>query len=365
MQRIIISAMLFILLISCTKKETTVKSCQPVLVDVEFTSTQILKKDITETKHLDVLRFLDDKILLSSNEKCQILVCDSMGNFLLSFGREGDGPGEMRSISSFCVDSHIIVNDIATKKMVFFDLEGKFIKNVILDKRVSVTKQIGKNYLGYQQQMIENGDDLEFISELKIFDSTFKPVSDNLFKYSKKKMNDILHMFYTDMSTYYAIDSSAKKVYISSNQTDRYLINVYDYNGKLMNSIKKKFVQISYTKDEFGDQNGFVRTYSRSAKFVEEKKKYKKAIYGLWFTDGYLLVAASKLRTDKNKNSLFLDVFKDEKFITTIEIKDFNWQDAQTADNLAFHQGKIYRTDAYRSILFGYRYQIKPIYKIN
>jgi len=62
MQKIIISAMLFILLVSCTKKDSPVKSSQPVLVDVEFSCKEILKKDITETKHLDVLRFLDGVI---------------------------------------------------------------------------------------------------------------------------------------------------------------------------------------------------------------------------------------------------------------------------------------------------------------
>lgn len=67
----------------------------------------------------------------ASSEDC-IFKFDAKGNFLLSFGRKGQGPGELETPRYLRVNEleQIVVSDAGRKKLCFYENNGDFIKEI-------------------------------------------------------------------------------------------------------------------------------------------------------------------------------------------------------------------------------------------
>lgn len=65
-------------------------------------------------------------------QAANIKVFDRSGNFLKTIGRKGQGPGEFGLPISLDItpDQHILVNEMGQRKLLFFDLEGNFLKQI-------------------------------------------------------------------------------------------------------------------------------------------------------------------------------------------------------------------------------------------
>jgi hypothetical protein len=65
-------------------------------------------------------------------QAANIKVFDQNGNFLRTIGRKGQGPGEFGLPISLAItpDQHILVNEMAQRKLLFFDLKGSFLRQI-------------------------------------------------------------------------------------------------------------------------------------------------------------------------------------------------------------------------------------------
>lgn len=82
-----------------------------------------------------------DRIFILDNNT-NLFVFDLNGNFLHKIGRRGDGPGEVQSISNFCLNKEleeIILFDIAKNTLLLFDYDGKFIRSTKFNERLDIT----------------------------------------------------------------------------------------------------------------------------------------------------------------------------------------------------------------------------------
>ena len=68
-------------------------------------------------------------IYVSDAIKCNIQKFDNNGNFLLEFGKMGDGPGEFIQPESIAIDKNdnLFVVDYGTSHVQKFDSNGNFI----------------------------------------------------------------------------------------------------------------------------------------------------------------------------------------------------------------------------------------------
>ena len=86
------------------------------------------------------------------------------GKFIMSWAPNGQGPGEVRFISSACVTSqgHLIVSDHASKKLIWFTDEGKLVKELRYppDGRYYIIYPINEDrFIGYAREITDPAAD--------------------------------------------------------------------------------------------------------------------------------------------------------------------------------------------------------------
>lgn len=102
---------------------------------VDTTSYRVVKLELTENSligEISKVEVIDDRIIiLDRRDNKSVFMFDMEGNFIRQIGRKGRGPGEYVSAVNFVLDydnGHIIVSDYGTPKQMFYDLDGRFIK---------------------------------------------------------------------------------------------------------------------------------------------------------------------------------------------------------------------------------------------
>jgi hypothetical protein len=108
---------------------------------IDTTSYRFVKLELTEGSLIgtvDKIGIIEDKIVildLSANKS--VFMFDMEGNFIRQVGRKGRGPGEYIEAGNFVLDydgGHIIISDNSSLRQLFYNLDGRFIKEYRLRK---------------------------------------------------------------------------------------------------------------------------------------------------------------------------------------------------------------------------------------
>jgi len=218
---------------------------EELLIDME-------SKEIEETGLVDIGYFDIDSegniyvanIVSTEPEYKLVLKFDRKGKFISSFGRKGQGPGEVQSVSYFGIDSQdkIIISDLRNKKVLFFSKDGGLIKETAYGLICfSMFPLENEKYL-----FVRNLTDLENNSlsrSLRICNSKFE---------GRKELDTYL---YYDPSRGVQLTSDIFKwrilnrnIYAANDQRG-YEILMYDLDGKLKRKIKKEYTPLKYPED--------------------------------------------------------------------------------------------------------------------
>ncbi len=107
---------------------------QPVLEFQEDLTISSSGKD--EERMFQTIHTLDidaeGNFYILDEQAANIKVFDQNGNFLKTIGRKGQGPGEFGLPISLAItpDRHILVNEMGQRKLLFFNLEGDFLRQI-------------------------------------------------------------------------------------------------------------------------------------------------------------------------------------------------------------------------------------------
>ena len=123
----------------------------------------------------------DGNFYVSDTKALRIQKYSPQGEYLLTIGREGQGPGEFRSLSvvRFDKNDNLFICDVTGRKVSFFNKEGKFLKQI---KMPGSYENLYINSKGlmiaskYEQIPSENA--LTMISTAELFDQDFKPLAE-------------------------------------------------------------------------------------------------------------------------------------------------------------------------------------------
>ncbi len=183
-------------------------------------------------------------ICLNSYENTDgmIFQFDRRGNFVRSFGRKGQGPGELQGrnyVSLYLTanrNDNIIVSDFGNK-LVVFDKNGKMIEERKIDSRTVCSMPLANgNFLSYISVLDGRS---EFINQnpLTLFDSRFETI-----KELDKQMvpNPIIGKRLKGSYHILSWSVSGGKIFTGF-QERGYEIQVFDFDGNLVRKIKKAF----------------------------------------------------------------------------------------------------------------------------
>jgi len=287
--------------------------------------------------------------------RCNVKKFDKDGNFLISFGNRGTGPGEFILPNALAVVMDtIFVADINARKFSKFNKNGEFIEftNITgeMPQYLFSTKSDKFISLVNRYQRVE--DDLYLSFYLGLFNTKFDSVL--AFKGGKsQKIERDGDFNLLDFFTPYTWSLKKEQIFVARNSEDRYQIDVYDYSGKHLSTINKNYIKVKFSDGELDEFNRWSQRF-----YPPTKATYKKSINTMYF-DKYdrLWVAKSIKRDEKNKEDLLLDIFKDGDFLNTVTLDICKGYDYYNESyQLFFENEMIYLLDMNNAEIIAYDY---------
>lgn len=190
------------------------------------------------------------QIYVLDSKESAVKVFDAQGKYLRSFGKKGQGPGEMNQPVGIQVtpSGEIVVEDIMNQRLVYFSAEGNFLKTV------STAKVLGLS-------------GIVFDSKGNIFARQFSMAEKRLIWEVKKYTPDLSPLYTIDsvdfpnplegkinpfrfISILYELSNND---YLFYGNTKDYDIRVFSPDGKLVRKILKDYNPMKITEEDKRD----------------------------------------------------------------------------------------------------------------
>ncbi|PID26760.1 MAG: hypothetical protein CR982_08515 [Candidatus Cloacimonadota bacterium] len=362
-----------ILIVACSKsdqKNYTVKEINGIKTFKNSTKPS-QKLEIKPQKlftingdNLDSLQVLKMpmKVSIDSNKDIYILDImqsnikkyDSNGNFIKVISKHGMGPGELTYPNGMAlIEDTIYVANQPQKKIIKFDKDGNFVGEIFIpDGTTQMFQEVGKDkIIGYVPSKDLEKQQLNI--NLSILDKKFKVIKEltkGEIKFGDSNVNVLDLIFpYT---------ASNKEIFVSENSDDRYLINVYSFDGKPIYNIEKQYRKLKISEKELEDLNRIMGKTGVGSSGNKVTTKYKKAINDLFVDNkGRLWVKCSIDRNENNSNDYVVDIFKDGIFLDRVVFDGITGKDFFNPTNMTFvYDDRIYIFDMEGSSLSVYKY---------
>ncbi|MDA3885621.1 MAG: 6-bladed beta-propeller [Candidatus Delongbacteria bacterium] len=328
--KLIIMIVLLTLLISCTKEkpftETEVdgvkiieNSKAGINKELTYTIDHVMTIENNEEDTTFVLNFpqhradlnsdldKDGNLYVVDNVKSFILKFDKTGKFVKQFGAKGLGPGEFpfSPIDINVVDSEnkVYVFD-GSGRMSIFDKDGNFDKFYNILSRGVRAKNLYMTDSGplfgcevFEGQWGTN----EFKMGTCLYNSSPEfEIKDKIA--GELKPFDMKNVDPDDQGVMSAI--SGKYIYVADNSKNKYTISQYDYSGKKIREIKKKYAPLRRSKEDMEGINDALKKVSQQMGGMIEFKEVSN-----------LRSAITQMFVDSNENlwvSVNESMFKEE-----------------------------------------------------
>ncbi len=299
----------------------------------------------TSTSDMDIDD--DGNIYIFDNIKGSIKKFDSSGNYIKSFGKRGQGPGEFPVAFDLVVQNGIIyVQSFTNLQMVKFDPDGNYIENVPYESGGLVVGEGlrsvpgSPNILGYVNATENREGVYYFGNNLVIFGPDFKKLA--VLREWNEKFDPANVDFFKSICKYTAGNG---KIYVAENSLSDYRINVFDYSGKRTEEIRFPYARIQNNDEEENYIKKNLRL-SVDGERLEQKRTYKRSVNEM-FVDkfGRLLVRRSFERNENNRNKFIADVFKDGVYLNTVTIPGLIGEDTMVnfSNSIHFRGNRIYQ----------------------
>ncbi|MDA3885989.1 MAG: 6-bladed beta-propeller [Candidatus Delongbacteria bacterium] len=284
--------------------------------EVDISDTNEVFNDITMIKSDS-----EGNLYILDRRKSVIRKFDKNGDFVLSTGTRGTGPGEMIRASDMAItEDTIYVSDMRSRKVLRFDTNGKFINDIMMPRETGSPRSFkelnNQRFIGMLTSVARNSGARQMTMNLAIMDKKFNVINS-------------LHSetFDFDWETFNPLDHNIEfiagndKIYVAETSESKYEINVYDLKGKHIETIKKNYARIKYSEEEKLNLKEQSESQSRRHTLDTEKLNFKNSIKKVYVDkNGYLLVESSQKRDETNKNHFVLDIFKDGQLLNTVDL---------------------------------------------
>ena len=240
-------------------------------------------------------------------KEIKIKVFNKNGKLIRSFGQTGQGPGEMSMPSRMEISpgNNLIIDDLGNQKLIFYSLNGRFIKEIPTGKYWSSIsfKFDSKGFIYADTRSY--GETMT--SELKKFDSNLKPVA-TLASFEEKR-SPSEQAFITRISHNVTRDNNI--IWLI---TSKYELTVVNSEGRTIKRIMKDYDPIKITKkikedlikEEFGDRG------IPPGMTFEVPSHFPPTRYFIVDDEGRIFVSTYEYEDRDGIHYLFYDVFDPE-----------------------------------------------------
>jgi hypothetical protein len=270
-------------------------------------------------------------------KECRVKVFNEKGKFLFSFGNKGQGPGELNVPAGIMIsgEEEIFIHDVSNK-LEIFNLDGKYLRSQSLAQASGLGKIIidPKGRIAGSAMTVSPSDGKPSY-EFRIFDKDFKPLT-ILAKVPSPYISATKFDPLTNAPGL-AVATDAKGDLFLGN-IKGYLISVFNFEGRLLRTIKRDYVPVPILKS---DQEEFLKLYEKSsgqyAAIIKDMMIFPD-YYPAYFNiianpDGQLLVQT--FEKGPEAKTYFHDVFdQDGRYFSRIALRMF--------PVLAWHDEKLF-----------------------
>ncbi len=216
---------------------------------IDFEKEDLASLGIGEVQGFDV----DSKGSVYCLTESQIFKFDNQGHFIRKFGQKGQGPGEFIYPEEWWVteNDEFALYDRANSKFIFFKADGELLKEIKVTSKMLTAGMVSLVLPGSEGFLFdENLFDREvdnFNVQLVILDADF-----NKIKVLKEKVNRAnpfksakINLFTTNIRC----QISGDKIYSTSQESPDFEINIYNFQGKNIKTIRKEFKKVRTPED--------------------------------------------------------------------------------------------------------------------
>lgn len=283
---------------------------------VDTSKREMLAIGLTSIETFDIDSEGNVFIIQWRSSKNYIYKFDNTGNFIKSFLRNGQGPGEIEWGGTLLIDkaNRIIAKDPSKPEFLLYDNDGNFINEKHLGGRIVIEIPLdnGSYLISWLEMTPES-----FLNHIAISDSNFLNIKT---MYTRKVPNPITAEKIEQGDEKLIWAASKDGIYIGYSKNG-YEICVYDLEGKLFRKIRKKYKPVKIQKE---DKNAFFRRMGKSA----DRDKYyftdNWSPFRYCFADDEGRLFVMTYEKDTNLREAIYDVFNSEgAFITRTSLSNF------------------------------------------
>ena len=172
---------------------------------------------------------------------------DNQGNFITSFCRQGQGPGEAEWGGDILIDEYdrVIAKDMTKPKFFIFNPDGTLVKEVKMGKNYGLIEYLGKKKFVVFEQEVGEGEFM-YQNRIGITDGAIDEIKEI---YSFEFQSSLFAERYNPVPRGFVLGASNSNIYIG-NSRDEYEILVYNVEGNLERRIRKEYVPVDIS-DEY------------------------------------------------------------------------------------------------------------------
>jgi hypothetical protein len=302
---------------------------------------------------------------------------DPEGKYLLTIGREGQGPGEFQSLSvaRFDNDNNLYIRDSRNSRISFFDKHGKFLKQMLMQEIPDNLYINSKNlFVGMKSSQSQEGNNQKMTYIYGLFDDKLNLVME-LYRDeieapmpTGRDISSMVEFIAKDFSELafrpWVVFRMTDDDFIYLGYPDKYEINVYSPEGILVRKITRDYDPIPVSekdKKSFGESYYSLLPGDLKEKVLAkvEYPKYKPAYKGFALMEnGWLIVIVESVAEEY---TLF-DIFdQDGRYIANFKTTAFKFPIVGIfSESLFFFKnGKVYSVVTENDYKFVKRYSFE------